>query len=485
MTNTLIEQIANPISNEVNQETSPKPYTKVINQEHQAIWLKVLEQLSKKLRKPSFETWIKPTQLQDIRDDEAIIAVKNDFTRNFIMQTYQKDILEALKEVEAKSMSIRIIIDPELKPIQETNSQVQTSFADLLPNSALKPSNKVKSRLHKKLSFENLAESGFNKASITFARATSLNQSGLYNSLFIQSEPGLGKTHILNAIGNELIEQEPATRIKYCKAEEFTNELIIAIQKHTTQEFRNQYRNLDLLLFDDFHFLENKKTCQEEFLYTFESLVNSGARVIIASQQRLESLNISKNLKNKLKISLMSQINSPNFEDRVSILEIRSKEAGIELSNCQKELIARKYPDSIRELESALFQINAHTCFAGEELDDELISRLFGGIGDQPQHKGLSIKAITDATASYFSLKPKELIGKSRLQDISKSRHIAIFLSYKLLSISYSRIGEYFGGRKHSSIIHSLKVIEQQLSSKLPSASGLRSIIEDIKSQIV
>lgn len=458
------------------------PVKTTIKPQYQELWTRVLELLAKKLRKPSFETWIKPILLSEIKNNEAIIVVKNEFTRNFILQTYQKEIQEALKEIEATAIAIRIVIDPELELAQ---SQSQISLADIKPEIKIKPNLKIKSRLNKRLEFANLAESKFNKAAITFAKATSLNHTGIYNSLFLQSEPGLGKSHLLNAIGNELLKQEPDTRIKYSKAEEFTNELIIAIQKNATQDFRNQYRNLDLLLFDDFHFLENKKTCQEEFLYTFESLVNSGAKVIIASQLKLESLNISKNLKNKLKVSLLSQITKPNFEDRVSIIKLKSNEAGIDLSEEQIEIIARKYPDSIRELEAALYQITAHTAFAGEELDDELIARLFGGLGDQPQYKGLSIKAINEAVASYFSLKPQSLIGKSRLQDISKARHIAIFLSYKLLAISYSRIGEYFGGRKHSSIIHSLKVIEQQLNSKLPSAAGLKIIIEDIKSSII
>ena len=466
------------------QEPQELSTTRVIPPEIQTVWTQVLDLLSKKLRKPSYETWIKPTSLIEISNNEAVIAVKNEFTRNFILQTYQQELSWALKEVQAQSLGIRIIIDPDLEPSTSEATEQQTSFAELKPSVQTKPSIKIKSKLQKQMSFETYAQARFNKSAITFARATSQNHGGVYSSLFLQSEPGLGKTHLLNAIGNEILLDEPDTRIKYTRAEDFANELIISIQRNNTQEFRNQYRNLDLLLFDDFQFLENKKTCQEEFLYTFEALVNAGAKVIIASQLKLDELKISKNLQNKIKIALQSEILQPSFEERLMILALKAQQASLEMSSDQFEVIARKCPDSVRELEAALYQISAHTAIAGEDLDDELISRLFGGIGDEPQFKGLSIKMITDSVAKYFSIKSSALIGKSRLQDISRARHIAIYLSHQLLGISYSRIGEHFNGRKHSSIIHSLKVIETQLQSKLPSAAGLKTIIEDIKSQL-
>jgi chromosomal replication initiator protein len=268
------------------------------------------------------------------------------------------------------------------------------------------------------------------------------------------------------------------------KAEEFTNELIISIQRNQTQEFRNQYRNLDLLLFDDLQFLEGKKTCQEEFLYTFDALISAGAKVIITSQKNIDEIKLSSNLNNKLKSSLISQISSASFTDRVSLIISKSQASNIEISTAYAETIARKYPESIRELEAALYQLSAHKNFAGEDIDDELIARLFGGVSHEPANKGLSIEKISNAVADYFSLKNKELIGKTRVQDVTRARHLAIYLSHELLEISYSRIGEYFGGRKHSSIIHSIKTVNGQLQSKLPSANATRNIILDIKSKI-
>ncbi len=480
------------IKNQIEHQASPMlGLTPAIDPRINEIWLKVLLVLEKKIRKPSFQTWIRPTLLSSINETEAVVAVRNEFTRNFLIQSYQKEIQAAITEVMAQALALRIVIEPNLDySINELRSsdQVQVSLATI--NTSLDKINpvntqfrKAKTKLEPKYNFNNLYQAEFNQSAINFSKAIVENGSGFYNSLFIYSAPGLGKTHLLHALGNSVTEIDSGMRVRYVKAEEFTNELIISIQRNQTQEFRNQYRNLDLLLFDDFQFLEGKKTCQEEFLYTFDALISSGAKVIIAAQRNIDEIKLSNNLNNKIKSSLLSQISSPSFTDRISILQNKSQASKIEINEIYAETIARKYPESIRELEAALYQISAYKNFAGENVDDELIARLFGGISE-PRNKGLSIEKISSTVADYFSLKNKDLISKKRLQDITRARHIAIYLSHELLEISYSRIGEYFGGRKHSSIIHSIKTVNGQLQSKLPSAGALKRIILDIKAKI-
>ncbi len=467
--------------------------TPTITSEINQVWLKVLALLEKQIRKPSFQSWIKPVLLISLENDTATLAVRNEFTRNFLLQSYEKQIQEAVTEVLAKAVALRIVIEPNLNyTLNETNdeTQMQTSLANLSSplekiNSVNTQYKKFKNKLEAKYNFNNLYKAEFNQAAITFAQAIIHKGSALYNSLYIYAEPGLGKTHLLHALGNAVLERDRDIRVRYVKAEEFTNELIIAIQRNQTVEFRTQYRNLDLLLFDDFQFLEGKKTCQEEFLYTFDSLISSGAKVIISSNKHLDQVKLSSGLNNKLKSSLVANINCPGFNDRTEIVKQKAELSQLEINEVYAETIARKYSGSIRELEAALYQISAHKNFAGETINDALITKLFGGLGTVPLHKGLSIEQIANATADYFSLKTKELTSKSRMQDISRARHIAIFLSHELLEISYSRIGEYFGGRKHSSIIHSIKTVNSQLQSRLPSARGLSAILSEIKNRIV
>ena len=246
------------------------------------IWSRIIEILSTKLKKPSIQTWILPLKLINIENDTALIGVKNEFTRNFIFQSYHSYIEQALKESTAHALAIRYILDNTIEIAVSNNSEpVQTKISEINP---VKPK-VLNKNLNQHFSFSNFIEDSSNKASLTFAKAIVENHSGIYNSLFICSESGLGKTHLLHAIGNYALNEDTNTRVKFVNAEEFTNNLINSIHKNKTQEFRNLYRNIDILLFDDFQFLDNKKACQEEFIYTFEAICSRGGKVILASSK--------------------------------------------------------------------------------------------------------------------------------------------------------------------------------------------------------
>lgn len=440
--------------------------------DYSATWKAVLAILAKKLRKPSFDTWIRPTLLIEIKNETAAIAVRNEFTRNFLLQSYYKDIQDAIKEVLAQSLAIKFIIVDNLETevffeeesLNENTNSIQISFAEISsPKASLK---KINNKLNPKFSLSNFIIGKSNHASFIFAKAILESNSGIYDSLFIYSETGLGKTHLLNAIGNYSLELDPSIRTKYVKAEEFTNELIIAIQRNNTAQFRNNYRNLDLLLFDDFQFLDNKKTCQEEFSHTIESIIEAGGKIIICSAKSIDEFkNLSNKLKSKIKGSLSSCIERPSFSTRVQILSEKANFNNIKLEEKHLGFIANRFDNNIRELEGALVKVSAMQNFAGEDIDDELIANLFGGLAPEPEYKGLSLEKITKTVAEYFSLNPKDLFGKSRVKELSEARHIAMYLTHNLLRLSYSRIGESFSGRKHSSVIHSISLIRKEMNS--------------------
>jgi chromosomal replication initiator protein len=441
------------------------------------IWQRVLELLSTKLKKPSIQTWIRPLKLINIENDTALIGVKNDFSRNFIFQSYHQFIEQSLKEATAHSLAIRYIIDntQETYIPDNSNEPVQIKLAELKVE---KPKNPVKN-LIQHLNFENFIEDSSNKASLTFAKAIVENHSGIYNSLFICSESGLGKTHLLHAIGNYAMNEEPNTRVKLVNAEEFTNNLINSIHKNKTQEFRNIYRNIDVLLFDDFQFLDNKKACQEELIYTFEAICSRGGKVILASNKELKDFkSLNKKLESRLKGALVAPISKPSYSARIKILTQKASFNNIELSNKYLNTIAEKCNSNIRELEGALMQISALQNYSS--VDDEMISNLFGGLAELPANKGASINSICKQVAEFFGIEPEDITGKKRVQEFTRARHVAIYLSYKLLNISYARIGESFAGRKHSSVIHSIKTIETILQSNLPSAKSVKKLVENV-----
>lgn len=451
-----------------------------VEQEYLIIWTKALAYLEKKLRKPSFETWIRPTLLIEIKNDTASVAVRNEFARNFLVQSYYKEIQDALREVLAQSLAVKFVVVADIDQISnyenanetEKNlnqaeleiSSKQISFAEIQTNKL--SYKKENSKLVSKFNFFNFVLGKSNQAPFTFAKAITETGTGIYNSLFIYSETGLGKTHLLHAIGNQSQELNQNARIKYVKAEEFTNELIISIQRNNTAQFRSKYRSLDLLLFDDFHFLDNKKTCQEEFSHTFESIVENGGKIVISSNKGIDEFkSISNKLKSKIRSSLVSQIDKPSFSTRMQILSDKALSNQMHLNERHLGFIANKFENNVRELEGALLQVSAYKNFAGEDVDDDLIANLFGGMTPEPEYKGLSVEKISKAVGKYFSIDLSDIMGKSRQKDIALARHICIYLAHNMLRLTYSRIGEYFSGRKHSSIIHSISIIRKEINS--------------------
>ncbi|MEY3369339.1 MAG: hypothetical protein RLZZ361_9 [Cyanobacteriota bacterium] len=440
------------------------------------IWSRIIEILSLKLKKPSIQTWILPLKLINIEKDTALIGVKNEFTRNFIFQSYHSYIEQALKEATAHALAIRYILDNTIEIVVSNNSEpVQTKISEINP---VKPKFFNKN-LNQHFSFSNFIEDSSNKASLTFAKAIVENHSGIYNSLFICSDSGLGKTHLLHAIGNYALNEDPNTRVKFVNAEEFTNNLINSIHKNKSQEFRNLYRNIDILLFDDFQFLDNKKACQEEFIYTFEAICSRGGKVILASSKELKDFKLlNKKLESRLKGALVAPIGRPGYSARIKILTAKAQLNNIELNNKYLNTIAEKCNSNVRELEGALMQISALQNYSS--VDDEMVANLFGGLAEYPANKGASISSICKQVAEYFGIEPEDITGKKRMQEFTRARHIAIYLSYRLLNISYSRIGEEFNGRKHSSIIHSIKTVEDILKSNLPSSKSVKKLVEQV-----
>jgi len=443
-------------------------------------WTKCLLILSKKLNKASFDTWIRNLELREINGSIAQIAVRNEFTRNFINQSYKEAINLALKETLAAQIAIEFLVDPSIEVAANSSEtpiarSEQSSLASVAPNNLKTLSHKI----NKCLTFENLVIGDFNKTANVFAQVLLSNDLS-YKSLFINSASGLGKSHLLHACGNFALEKN--FRILFSSAENFTNEFIIAIQRNNIQEFKNKYRNLDLLLFDDFAFLDNKKACQEEFAYTFEHITNKGGKVIIASSKQTKEFKLlSPKLASLISGSLNATIAEADFETRVKIIESKIKDINRELDQNQKETIAGKFYKNIRELEGALAQLNAMSRFTNCEIDDVTIENLFGA--RTRRNKALSAQEIIETVAIYYGISIKEIIGKSRQETFTKPRHLAMYLIHELIDLSYVRIGELFSNRKHSSVIHSLEMIKKSLNGLLPGDKFVQKARKEILGQ--
>jgi chromosomal replication initiator protein len=476
--------------NDYNAEISENKNLEENKEKYSIIWQNSLEFLSKKIKKITFDTWINKLELIELKIDLAVIAVKNEFTKNFIQQSYIKDIQQALLESTGKSYGIRLeIINkssedfielPELKQIPVTITE-QKSIASVNEHNT-QPSNK--SKLNNKINLIRTYLGAFNKTCYTFAKSIIEDRSNTYNSLFIHSQSGLGKSHFLNLIGNETKETNPNLSIKYVSSESFINELIMSIQKNRTFSFREKYRDLDVLLFDDFQFLENKKTCQEEFIHTYESISKRGGKIIIAANKNINELkNLNPKLSSIIKSGLVTTIEEPSEEDKNKLIDFKIKELKINLKDEHKRLIYKLDGDCIRELEGNLLQISALQKFSGLNTDDEAFTKVFE-CNFATNSRGLSVDKIIETVAKYFYIDTKDLVGKKRNEEFTKARHLAIYLIFNLLGLSYKKIGSYFSDRKHSSIIHSIKTIESALNTQLPSSKFTQTAIQDIKSEL-
>ena len=475
----------------------------------ESIWQQLLEKLSKKLKKTSVNTWIKPCKPVSLDSESLVLATKNEFTRKFISQSFGQVIYECTKELLASPISVRIIVDASQEGLSskeeradsssETTSKPQApaqqqTFAELstreeMPlarlNRVANPFKVINSNLNSQLSFDNLVIGKSNINAYTFAKALTENDDAFYKSLYIYGDTGIGKSHFLHAIGNKLREEQASAVISYVRAQNFITDYINAIRKKNTDSFRAKFKDLSILLFDDIHQLDGKAATQQEFVSIFDEITARGGKLVFASKFSPNSfLKITPELQSRLSGSLIAENKVPAYEERLKIVELKARNSSLSIDEKYKEMLAIQCKASVRELEGAMLKLSAFQDFSNCDIDDRLVSDLFGTVHTDEDKKGLSIEKIVAAVAEHFDLSIEELRGKKRSQPFNQARHIAIFLIHQMLEISYQRIGEYFGGRKHSSIIHSIKTIKTQMESKLDDAKSLQNLLNQLRSTI-
>jgi len=472
-------------------------------------WDEILVSLPKNIKKSSIETWLRPCSLSQINDNEIVISTKNEFSRKLISQSYGEAIHKASKEVLAASRNVRFtcaITEADIEgsakqEIANTSKDKQAkssaapdirqkSFAELRPEEIKQSRSLVEANgISNRLRFDNFINCKSNIGAVSFSKAIIENQLGsYYNSLFITSDTGLGKTHLLHATANEALKVDPLAKVRYIKAEDYVNEFVISIKNKSYENFKKKFRNVDLLLLDEAQYLDGKKSTQQEFCSNFDAVINHGGKVIIASSKGIDEFTkLEKKLKSRFQGSLIAEINPVDYQARIAVIESKIQDANLNISSGHKLALAEKFTGNIRELEGALLRLSALNNFSDLEIleiDNKTISDMFGTVYTDESSKGLSINKIARLIAEKFELSIEDLQSSKRNQSIASARHIAIYLSNELLGISYQRIGEFFGGRKHSSVIYSIKTVNDQLNSKLSKAKDLKKLLDEIRSSL-
>jgi chromosomal replication initiator protein len=412
------------------------------------IWQKALAILETQLTKPSFETWLKSTSLLSFDGNLVTIGVANEFAKDWLESRYANLIRTTVRNILNQEVQIRFVL-PDQIDTSQTPKHTQTfrnekNYEDLNAT-----------QLNPKYTFESFVIGNSNRFAHAASLAVAEAPAKAYNPLFIYGGVGLGKTHLMHAIGNYVLEQKPRARVLYVSSEKFTNELINAIRDDKNVDFRNRYRNIDVLLVDDIQFVAGKERTQEEFFHTFNALYEANKQLILSSDRPPKEIpTLEDRLRSRFEWGLITDIQAPDLETRIAILRKKAKLEDLEVPNEVMVYIADKIQSNIRELEGALIRVVAYSSLTSNEITTELAAEALKDILPSAKPRQISINLIQQIVAEYYSIPLSDFKAKKRTRAVAFPRQIAMYLSRELTDFSLPKIGEEFGGRDHTTVIH-------------------------------
>ncbi|MBM7615592.1 chromosomal replication initiator protein DnaA [Alkaliphilus hydrothermalis] len=438
------------------------------------IWDKTENLIKTELTEVSFNTWIKTIEPISMEGNQIILGVPNDFTKGILTTRYVTLISNAIKQITSKKYEIQFVIPTEenIQNIKKehTKSQKLQQIETNLSSTNLNP----------KYTFDTFVIGNSNRFAHAASVAVAEAPAKAYNPLFIYGGVGLGKTHLMHAIGHFILENDPKARVAYVSSETFTNELINSIRDDRNVEFRNRYRNVDVLLVDDIQFIAGKERTQEEFFHTFNALHESNKQIIISSDRPPKEIpTLEDRLRSRFEWGLITDIQPPDFETRIAILRKKAQMENIDVPNEVTIFIAKKIQANIRELEGALIRIVAYSSLTNSEITVELASEALKEIFSS-KPKQLNIPLIKEVIAKRYNIRLEDIDSKKRTRAIAFPRQIAMYITRELTDLSLPKIGEEFGGRDHTTVMHA----HDKISNDIQSDANLKETIETIMKEL-
>jgi len=429
------------------------------------LWDRLLASLEGHLPPQALANWIRPARLLGYHDNRLELAVPNKFARQYIEQHYLATLQAAAATLLGARTHVVLTIDRSLR-------------APPPPPPAPGPAAPA---LDARSTFETFVVGSSNQFTQAACLAVAEHPSAAYNPLFIYGGVGLGKTHLLHAIGHRLTQSHPQIRVQYLSFEKFTNELIGAIRYDKTQEFRQRYRTMDLLLIDDVQFLSGKERTQEEFFHTFNDLHESRRQIVLSSDRSPKGIpEIEERLRSRFEWGLIADIQPPDFETRVAILKKKAELDRLPLPDDVAYFIATKVKSNIRELEGSLIRIRAVCTLSGRELSLDLAQEVLANIWG-PDERRIAIEDIQRRVAEVFKVRPQDLRAKTRTMAVAFPRQVAMYLARQLTSDSYADIGRGFGGKDHTTVLYAVQKIEALLQDDPQFQKTIDHIITTIR----
>ncbi len=436
---------------------------------NEELWQTVLGEIELSLSKASFTTWFKNTAIQEIDDNKVIIVVPNIFAKEWLEKKYKKLILDSIQKHFPKVVSFGCIVGtaqvvPEKELETNKNPHHLKRKVSKKPLYKIQQSTGFRTNLNSKYSFENLVISSNNDLAYAACSSVATSPGDNYNPLFIYGGVGLGKTHLLQATGNQIFQENPAFLVRYISMERFANELVGAIQNKKIKEFKNKYIDLDLLILDDIQFLAGKEKTQEEFFHIFESLYQHGKQIILSSDRPPKSIpTLEDRLRSRFEGGMIADVNKPNLETRVAIINKKLEEKNTTVNEDIINYLAEKIHHNVRELEGALNKIIVTSQLKNKETTLKEVIELTKDIISTSHQNELSPEKILSSVADFYSIKTDEISGRCRKKKVIKPRQVAIYLLRKDVKLSFPDIGETIGGRDHSTAIYAYEKIKKEL----------------------
>jgi chromosomal replication initiator protein len=447
------------------------------------LWQETLSQLEQNLNPQHFTTWIKPIQLVCIEKDLVRIEVPNRFFLSWIRDNYAELIREIISNIGAVSYRLEIEItkvngNDQHKTLD--SSSIREIVSDTSTRSSLQK-NPGSFNLNKKYTFDEFVSGSSNQFAYAAANAVANNPATTYNPLFIYGGVGLGKTHLVNAIGNAILQKNPEMRVCYYTSEKFMNELINSLRYAKMDEFRNKFRSMDVLLIDDVQFIAGKERTQEEFFHTFNSLYESHKQIVVTSDKFPKEIpGLEERLRSRFEWGLIADIQSPDVETKQAILKIKAEQNGIDLPEDVAFFLANSITSNVRELEGYLIRIGAYASLTSTSISLSMAKEILKNILVEKRRE-ITVEEIEKVVANHYNMKISDLKSSKRLKALVLPRQVAMFISRQLTSCSYPEIGEKFGGKDHSTIIHAIKKIEKKMSEDMQLNSTVTSLRQTLE----
>ncbi|CAJ1317278.1 chromosomal replication initiator protein DnaA [Paenibacillus sp. PK4536] len=440
------------------------------------LWQQILSIIQTKLSKPSFDTWFKATKALTFTENSIVISAPTTFAVEWLESRYTKLVSSTVFEFLGRQVDVKFVIEEALPEESLLPAQTQSQPAISMREEPLA------NMLNTKYTFDTFVIGAGNRFAHAASLAVAEAPAKAYNPLFLYGGVGLGKTHLMHAIGHYILEHNPNSKVVYISSEKFTNEFINAIRDNRGESFRNKYRNIDILLIDDIQFLAGKEQTQEEFFHTFNALHEERKQIIISSDRPPKEIpTLEERLRSRFEWGLITDIQPPDLETRIAILRKKAKAENLDIPNEAMVYIANQIDTNIRELEGALIRVVAYSSLTNQDVTSHLAAEALKDIIPSSRPRMITIQDIQQKVGEFYNLKMEDFKARKRTKAVAYPRQIAMYLSRELTDYSLPKIGEAFGGRDHTTVIHAHEKISRTLKIDQELFKVVNNLTEKIK----